>query len=440
MTTTLEPVAAAVSSGPLDHLHEALRDLKPSATVAINERSAELQRSGRQVFRLGFGQSPFPVPEVVVEELRQHAHRKDYLPVRGLPELRQAVADHHRMLGIDYGPEQVLIGPGSKELMFHLQLAYGGDLLLPSPSWVSYAPQARILGHRIEWLPTQAEDGWCLRAADLDRLCRQQPERPRLLVLNDPSNPTGSAFSDEALEELAEVARRHRLLVLSDEIYGLLNHDGEHGSIARFYPEGTIVSGGLSKWCGAGGWRLGVFLFPEQLSWLVDAIATLASETFTTTSAPIQYAAVRAFQGGPEIDDYLFQSRRVLGALGRRVASRLRTAGVEVAEPRGGFYLFPDFSALAEELHGRGIDSSEALCDRLLDEAGVALLPGSDFGRPAEELTVRLAYVNFDGRQALESAARIAPPIPLEEDFLRDCCGDTLEAINRVCDWLDVRD
>ena len=123
-------------------LNANVRGLTPSATVTINDRSNELCRRGRDIFKLGLGQSPFPVPEPVVEALRQNAFQKDYLPVKGLHELRETVADHHReTFGIDCDAEDVLIGPGSKELMFLLQLAYDGDLVIPTPTWVSYAPQ-----------------------------------------------------------------------------------------------------------------------------------------------------------------------------------------------------------------------------------------------------------------------------------------------------------
>ena len=118
-----------------------VRGVPPSATLAINERCAELESEGRQVFRFGLGQSPFPVPEVVVEELRRNAHQKDYLPVKGLRELREEVAEHHRRrFSIDCSADDVLVGPGSKELMFLLQLVYYGDLVVPTPAWVSYAP------------------------------------------------------------------------------------------------------------------------------------------------------------------------------------------------------------------------------------------------------------------------------------------------------------
>ncbi len=181
---------------------------------------------------MGLGQSPFSVPSVVVEALKQHAHEKDYLAVKGLPELRRAVCGHHKhIFKIDCNPENVMIGPGSKELMFLLQLVYYGDLIIPTPAWVSYAPQAQIIGHKIHMLPTKAENGWRLTGEQLEKVCWQDPSRPRILVLNYPSNPTGMTYSAEALQEIAEVAKRYRIVILSVEIYGKLHHRGEHDSI-----------------------------------------------------------------------------------------------------------------------------------------------------------------------------------------------------------------
>lgn len=145
---------------PTVHLNPNVQGLKPSATVAINDLSNNLKRKGREIFKFGLGQSPFPVPEQVQEALRQNAFQKDYLPVKGLRELQEAVAEHHRRdFGIEANPDDVLIGPGSKELMFVLQLAYFGDLVIPAPSWVSYAPQARIIGRNITFLATESVTG-----------------------------------------------------------------------------------------------------------------------------------------------------------------------------------------------------------------------------------------------------------------------------------------
>ncbi|KKL25743.1 hypothetical protein LCGC14_2402240 [marine sediment metagenome] len=123
--------------------------------------------------------------------------------------------------------------------------------------------------------------------------------------MNYPGNPDGNSYSAYELEAIARVARKHHILILSDEIYGETKYDGDHVSISKYYPEGTIVSGGLSKWCGAGGWRLGTFIFPKELDWLREAMCVIASETYTTVSAPIQCAAITAFRGAPSIEHYL---------------------------------------------------------------------------------------------------------------------------------------
>jgi len=432
-----KPATRSGRRPPEVHLNLNVRGMISSATVGINERCDGLRRNGKKIFKLGLGQSPFPVPRPVIEELRTNAHRKEYLPVKGLRELREAVAEYHRRSeGIGCSGEDVLVGPGSKELMFLLQLTYYGDLVVPSPCWVSYAPQARIVGRQISWLHTRREDRWQVTPGQLRDLCAKDPDRPRIVTLNYPGNPTGTTYSAAELEELARVARQHRVVLLSDEIYGELHHHDQHVSIARFYPEGTILSAGLSKWCGAGGWRLGTFMFPPSMGWLRDTMAAVASETYTSTSAPIQYAAVRAFQGGTRIARYLWHSRRILGLLGRRCARRLAEGGALLERPQGAFYLFPDFSPLAQRLRARGIANNRQMCERLLEQTGVAILPGSDFGRPPEELTARIAYVDFDGARALTASEGIPRDQPLDDGFLGRYCPGVLEAVDRIVEWV----
>ncbi|MBW2688638.1 MAG: pyridoxal phosphate-dependent aminotransferase [Deltaproteobacteria bacterium] len=419
------------------HLNLNVRGLPVSATLGINELSNRLLAEGRQVYKMGLGQSPFPVPVPVVEALQANAHQKDYLPVRGLPALQEAVAGYYqRTQHLNFNPEHILVGPGSKELMFILQLVYYGDLVIPTPSWVSYAPQAHIIGRHVHWLPTSRDNRWLLTPDELEKLCKQDPSKPRIVILNYPNNPTGCSYTDDELKALAEVARTYQIIILSDEIYGELDFDGAHVSIARHYPEGTIISGGLSKWCGAGGWRLGTFAFPAALDWLLEGMAVVSSETFTATSAPIQYAAVRAFKGGPLIENYLIQSRRILQTLCTTACGRLAEAGAIIAPPKGSFYIFPDFSPLKEKLSARGIHTSGEMCERILEETGVAILPGSAFGRPDHELTTRLALVDFDGSKALIGAERYPLSEPLPAEFMDSCCFKVSEAIGKLCDWM----
>ncbi len=416
-----------------------VRGMKQSPTIVINDLSNCLQQEGKTVYRLGLGQSPFPVPVPVVEALKQNAHQKDYLPAAGLPILRSAVANFHRQKhGVEISPDLVMIGPGSKELMFLLQLAYYGELLVPTPCWVSYIPQANMLGRKVVLLPASYENRWRILAEDLERYCASENDdyRPRILVLNYPANPDGCTYTAGQLESLAEVARKYKVILLSDEIYGELHHQGKHISAACFYPEGTIISSGLSKWCGAGGWRLGTFAFPQGMGWLADAMAAAASETFTSVSAPIQYAAVSAFRGDIRIERYLWHTRRILAALGRQCALLLAEAGAQVHAPEGAFYLFPSFAQLTEKLEKRGIYSSLDLCKRLLAETGVATLPGEVFGRPPGELTMRIAYVDFDGSKALSASETTPLDKPLPPDFIELWCFNTLKAINLLSDWL----
>lgn len=419
------------------HLNLNVRGLPVSATLGINELSNQLKTQNKEVYKLGLGQSPFPVPESVVEELKINAHQKDYLPVRGLPALQEAVANYYqRTQGLCFDPENILVGPGSKELMFILQLSYYGDLVIPTPSWVSYAPQAHIIGRHVYWLPTRSDNRWLLTPQELEKLCKKDPSKPRIVILNYPNNPTGCSYTETELKELAEVASYYNLILLSDEIYGELNFNGAHVSIAKYYPEGTIISSGLSKWCGAGGWRLGTFTFPSSLSWLLEGMAVVSSETFTSTSAPIQYAAVRAFNGSPCIELYLKQSRRVLKTLSHSVCEKLTDAGVNTATPQGAFYIFPDFSAFRDKLAQRDIHTASDMCERILAETGVAFLPGSEFGRPDSELTARLALVDFDGAKTLINAQNHSLDKELPKQFVNDNCNRIIQATDKLCNWL----
>jgi len=414
-----------------------VRGMPLSATIYINQLSNKLREEGKKIYKMGLGQSPFPVPKIVVEELRSNAFQKDYLEVKGLKALREAVADYHsRRNDIQREADNVLIGPGSKELMFLLQFVYYGEIVIPTPSWVSYAPQAKIIGRQIAWIKTKEENKWQLLPEELHRICENDHYKPRIIILNYPSNPTGVTYTTDELKELAEAARKYRAILLSDEIYGELNFKGNHCSIARFYPEGTIISGGLSKWCGAGGWRLGTFTFPESLSNLLNAMAAVASETFTSTSAPIQYAAVRAFKGGIDIERYLWNARKILKALGTKIQRKLISAGVEAPEPEGAFYLFISFKNYADKLRAKNIGTGTGLAARLLEDTGVALLPGSAFGRPDEEFTARLAYVDFEGARAIAAAETINPDDPVTDDFLLTYCSHLLEGTDKIVEWV----
>lgn len=405
-----------------------------SGTLSLNERSLALEAAGSPVYRFGFGESPFPPPVRVQAALRGAAHRQDYTAVAGLPELREKVAAfHHEVDGYPVSGDQVLIAPGTKPLLHNVMRAFErAEVYLPSPSWVSYAPQARLARHKVVRVPTAYEGRWRVAPDGLERAIQSHGAAgtAKLLVLNYPGNPDGLTYSLDELQALAAVLRRRDVWALSDEIYGLLDHRGRHFSLARVYPERTLVTTGMSKWCGAGGWRLGALILPADApTALHDALVGLGSETYSCAPAPIQAAAFSAYELDAETRRFLVAQRLVLRAIGNAVHAALVEAGIRVHPPQGAFYLLLDFSPFAEAFAQRGIVDDGQFCERLLNETGVALLPGSAFGLPPEAYTARLAYVDFAGEAALADADRI-------EDTATAHAVKMLRGIEAMRDWL----
>ena len=383
-------------------LSSSLINVPKSATLAINELSKKLILEGKDVVRMGLGQSPFPVPDCMVASLQDHASAKDYMAVQGYLPLREAISGYiSRTENLHYPADNIIVGPGSKELFFGLQMVLDCDLLLPAPSWVSYQPQARLLGRNVHWLPCAAKNGWKLSAETLEQHCRQHTNRRQLLILNSPNNPSGACFSEQELTQLASVAQQYHVIILSDEIYSELHYQGRHLSMARFYPQATIISNGISKWAGAGGWRLGYMAIPESLRSVLDAMIVVASETYTSVSAPVQMAAISAFEASTQMQDYINACRKIMRAIGLNFSQQLIQHNIEVVKPDGGFYILADFAHYREALLRNGIGSSAQLGQQMLDKTGVAALPGSDFGFQ-RELLLRFAFVDFDGASLLK--------------------------------------
>jgi len=402
-----------------------LTNLKPSSTLVINEQSKEMERQGKEVIKFGFGQSPFPIPDNVTAELKKNAFQKDYLPVKGLLSLRKAIhADLIKKSLNHYNVDNIFVGPGTKQLMFLLQLAFDGDIILPAPSWVSYDPQAIIAKNKVHWVQTKIENNWHVTPQDIEDVLKQCTAKNKLIILNTPNNPSGTNAHN--LQELAKKFKEYNITVLSDEIYSDLTFKGSYHSIASFYPERTIISNGLSKWCGAGGWRLGYFAIPDLLKDLDDKMQVIASEAYSSASAPVQYAAVVAYSSGQQ--KYLDNSKKILKVLSDYCYKRLNTNTISVKEPEGGFYIMPDFT----EMLKHKFNSSSKMCSQLLKDTGVAVLPGSDFGFPEARLLFRLSFVDFDGAKFLQYA--IDKQFLTEQD-VQQYAPKVIQGIDKILDW-----
>ena len=403
-------------------LKNLVKNLKPSSTLLINETSRKLEEQGKEIYKFGFGQSPFKIPEDVVEELKNNSHQNKYLPMQGLLELRNAVAKYtSKKKNFDYKSENVIIGPGSKELMFLLHIIFDGEIILPAPSWVSYAPQAILGRNKIQILQTKRENNWFPTAGEIEKVILKDKNKNYLLFLNSPNNPSGQIC--ENLEEISEIANKYNLIILSDEIYSELTFEESFKSISNFCPKKTIISTGLSKWCGAGGWRLGYFLIPDNLLEIKNMINVLASETFSAVSAPIQYAAIKAYEN--DHSNYINKSKNILNAVGNYVYENLKSNKILINKPQGGFYLMPEFL-------NKKFKSSSEMCDSILHDTGVALLPGSDFGFDETKMLARLSFTDFDGQKFMN---KIEDNQKIESDHIANLAPKIIEGVDKLKKW-----
>ena len=367
--------------------------LKQSSTLVINEKCKQLIREGKKVYQFGFGQSPFPVPEKIVNALKDNAHRKEYLPIQGLESLRESISKNlEEKIGIKYPKENIVITPGSKEAMLLLHVAFNGEIILSAPSWVSYEPQAIIGRNKVHWIQTSRENNWFPTAKELEKKIKLINKKNLIFILNSPNNPSGTVCKN--LIELAKVAKKYNIIVLSDEIYTDLTFCNKYESISKYYPERTFISGGLSKWCGAGGWRVGFFAVPDKLSELLENIKTLASESYSTVNSPAQFAATKAYS--ENFNEYKNKTINILKSVGNYVYKNLKSNKVLINPPQGAFYLMPEFP-------NKKYKTSTELCETILDETGVAMLPASDFGFSPKKMLTRLCYIDFNGVEFLKA-------------------------------------
>jgi aspartate aminotransferase len=372
--------------------------LATSATLSVNEAVAKRRAAGSEIIHLGFGEASFPLHPLLATALAEAAKSTAYAPVLGMPKLRKAIAEYlARKRGLAFSSDQIIVAPGSKPLLFALLQVLEGDLLLPVPSWVSYAPQAQLAGRKVIGIETDSVDCHRITPHALSQAmlqARNNGANPRILIVNSPSNPTGSMFERDDVEALALWAREESITIISDEIYAELAHGWrEHVSPASFYPEGCIVTGGISKAFSAGGWRLGYAALPPTSAGTMAMVAlrSLASEIWSSTTTPVQEAALVAYSPNESIEQYVHQSALVHGYLADRLYTSLVDMDVPCPRPAGGFYLYPDFSSWRSALASLGIKTGSELVHYLLEEWDIATLPSSAFGEPKESLRLRLS-------------------------------------------------
>ncbi len=356
-------------------------------------------------YGFAFGQSPFPVPKPVQDALINNVDKGKYAGVPGIPELRETISLYNkRNFGIEIDSKRVFVGPGTKELIFNLLQVLHGTVILPTPAWLGYLPQIRLLKKNFHMLPARSNGK--ITPNDLEHLVLRLHDRQRILILNNPNNPTGLMYSQLELEEITDVCRKFEILVISDEIYAQTTYDiNKFVSMGRIYPEGTFVTNGLSKSHAAGGYRLGYVLFPQHTYELSQHFEKILATEYTATSTPIQHAAIAGFQESAEMDEYFEITRSIHHIMGDYTYQALnKIEGVKTTRPEATFYLLANFNAYSDYFFANKISTSQKFSESIMQHPyHTALVGGDSLVLERTDFSARIAFVDYDGQRAMKN-------------------------------------
>ncbi|WP_119358172.1 pyridoxal phosphate-dependent aminotransferase [Meiothermus granaticius] len=366
-------------------LSQRVHSMKPSSTVAVNAKALELRRQGIDLVAMTAGEPDFDTPQHVKDAAWRaiQAGKTKYAPPAGIPELREAISQKFkRENGLDIPPDQTVVTVGGKQALFNLFQALldpGDEVIVIGPYWVSYPEMARFAGGEAVEVRTGPEAGFIPDPAEVEK---KVSPRTKAVVLNSPGNPTGAVYPQEVLTAIAEIARKHDFYVISDEIYEHLIYEGEHFSPARVAPERTITVNGAAKAYAMTGWRIGYAGGPKDV---IKAVVDVNSQSTTSPDTIAQWAMVEALTNLEASQQFIAMAREAYRGRRNLIVEGLNRIGLPTPKVNGAFYVLSDVSK---------IDPDEVkAAERLLTEARVAVVPGTDFAAPQH---VRFSYATSE--------------------------------------------
>ncbi len=369
-----------------------IRQMTPSQTLELNSKIAKLRKEGKRIIALNSGEPDFNTPQPIIEAAcrAMQEGKTKYTQTPGIPELREAIA---RKLftenKIDYSIDEILVSTGAKYALtnaFMVLCNPGDEVIIPTPCWVSYVEMIKLAGGIPLLVPVHDDNH-----LDVDAVKKAISSKTKVILINSPNNPTGAVYTKDSLMAVAELALRHNLYIVTDEVYEKLIYGATpHVSIASFSPEvreRTVTINAFSKAYAMTGWRLGYAAAPRQI---IKGISAIQGHTTSNATSFVQWAAIAALES---CDTYVEEMRQAFEKRRDYLYGRVSSLpGTSCPHPDGAFYLFPDVSGLFGRRHGdRVIHDAPALADYLLDEAGVALVPGNAFEAPH---AIRFTYSN----------------------------------------------
>lgn len=369
-------------------LAQRVKALTPSSTLAITAKAKELKDAGQDVIGLGAGEPDFNTPQHIIDaaiKSMNEGHTK-YTATAGLPALKKEISEKFKKdQGLDYEASEIIVANGAKHALytlFQVILDEGDEVIIPIPYWVSYPEQVKLAGGVPVYVEGSEENDFKITP---EQLASAITERTKAVIINSPSNPTGVLYTEEELKALGQICLDKEVLIVSDEIYEkLIYGNSKHVSIAGLSPElkdHTIIINGVSKSHSMTGWRIGYAAGNKEI---IKAMTNLASHSTSNPTTPAQYGAIAAYAGPQDAVEEMRQAfeERLNIIYDKLVA----VPGFQCVKPQGAFYLFPNAKKAAELT---GFETVDAFAEALLEEAKVAVIPGSGFGAPNN---IRLSY------------------------------------------------
>jgi len=363
-----------------------------SSTLNAKIILEDCKKNGIKIYNYGLGENPIEQPEYYVEMMQKFAHKKQYAHHEGIPELNTTLKDLYNTKDTKY---EILVGNGLKELLFIIQLAFEGKIIHITPSWVSYKEQIHVLKKENDLIEfeTFIDDNFRINLPYLEDTLQMIQNKPKLLLFNNPNNPTGIAYNNNEIEQVAKIIKKYNCWVFADEIYLNLCYQEKVKSISEFIPELTIIGSSVSKDLGCGGYRLGWLAFPENLNEFYNKCAQLSSNIYSCASVPTQYATNKMLLNKELYKNHYVNSSNIYHFITTEMCNILQKSKLKYVKPNAAWYMLINFEAYKKELNEINIFDGIELSNFLLEKLHIISVAGEHFN--INGLNIRFSFIDF---------------------------------------------
>lgn len=367
---------------------------KISATLKSKEIVKKRLEKGLPVYNFGLGQNSIVQPDFLINKVKEFSHKKEYTSSEGIDDLNKIIKKINT--SENYKVDKVLFGNGLKELLYVVQMCFNGKIFHVTPSWLSYKEQINILNKQKDLIEvkTTFENNYKIDPNVLEKLMNEHKDKNKLIIFNNPNNPTGILHTPNEVKKIAEVLKKFDCIVFSDEIYSNLTHFNEIESISSFIPELTIRGSSVSKDLACGGYRLGWITFPKQLENLFLKCRAAASSIYSCPCTPIQYACTEMFKNTNEMNNFFKYNNEIYKKISEKSCQMLSKTKLKFINPTSSWYIFLDFSNYEKELSKLEINNSLDLNNYLTENFGIITVSGDNFS--SDKLTLRFSLVDLN--------------------------------------------